>query len=73
MLTIIMKTKQNYNMPKKITLNEAIASYPNDYDLGGFIRRNVENFTPDNVPGYLRLTVAMYPNDTDLGSYIRSL
>jgi len=53
-----------------MTLKEAVAKYPNDYDLGKFFFINyadLDDFNEFEGPKILR----EYPNHYDLGAYLR--
>ena len=54
----------------KLTLEDVKRKYPNDYDLGSFIRRNYSEMDDlnDDEAG---LVTKKYPNNFDLGGYMR--
>ena len=54
----------------KITLDEAKRKYPNNYDLGEFIRHNLYEIRDLNMLK-LQAILKKYPNDYSLGNYIR--
>jgi len=67
MLDIQKKTTNKINIMEN--LENIVKSYPNDFDLGKYLRKNVDEFQNN----YLNLALEIYPNDEDLGFFIRTL
>ena len=53
-----------------MTLKEVKKKYPNDYNLGNFIRFHFEEIN-DLISYEIKIIIKNHPNDASLGNYMR--